>query len=80
MRLFAAAYPPRAAREHLARAMADVRAMTGTALRWGDPEPIAALVFACMGLMATFFVTAIFIRYLPPRLPLCSCVTTGYHV
>ena len=38
MRLFAAAYPPRAAREHLARAMAEVRAMTGTALRWGDPE------------------------------------------
>ena len=38
MRLFAAAYPPRAAREHLVRAMADVRALTGTALRWGDPE------------------------------------------
>uniref|UniRef100_A0A3Q1FIQ9 Metabotropic glutamate receptor 5 n=1 Tax=Acanthochromis polyacanthus TaxID=80966 RepID=A0A3Q1FIQ9_9TELE len=32
-------------------------------LRWGDPEPIAAVVFACLGLMATFFVTAVFIRY-----------------
>ncbi|KAM4628273.1 metabotropic glutamate receptor 5b [Polymixia lowei] len=32
-------------------------------LRWGDPEPIAAVVFACLGLMATFFVTAIFIRF-----------------
>ena len=38
MRLFAAAHPPRAAREHLVRAMAEVRALTGTALRWGDPE------------------------------------------
>ncbi|XP_039600099.1 metabotropic glutamate receptor 5b isoform X1 [Polypterus senegalus] len=32
-------------------------------LRWGDPEPIAAVVFACLGLMATFFVTFIFIVY-----------------
>uniref|UniRef100_A0A669DKC5 Metabotropic glutamate receptor 5 n=1 Tax=Oreochromis niloticus TaxID=8128 RepID=A0A669DKC5_ORENI len=32
-------------------------------LRWGDPEPIAAVVFACLGLMATFFVTAVFIRF-----------------
>uniref|UniRef100_A0A3Q3EG72 Glutamate receptor, metabotropic 5b n=1 Tax=Labrus bergylta TaxID=56723 RepID=A0A3Q3EG72_9LABR len=32
-------------------------------LRWGDPEPIAALVFACLGLMFTFFVTAVFIRF-----------------
>uniref|UniRef100_A0A3Q2U017 Metabotropic glutamate receptor 5 n=1 Tax=Fundulus heteroclitus TaxID=8078 RepID=A0A3Q2U017_FUNHE len=32
-------------------------------LRWGDPEPIAALVFACLGLMATFFVTAVFIHF-----------------
>ncbi|XP_032075845.1 metabotropic glutamate receptor 5 isoform X1 [Thamnophis elegans] len=32
-------------------------------LRWGDPEPIAAVVFACLGLMATLFVTAIFIMY-----------------
>ncbi|XP_061136982.1 metabotropic glutamate receptor 5b isoform X2 [Syngnathus typhle] len=32
-------------------------------LRWGDPEPIAAMVFACLGLMATFFVTAVFIRF-----------------
>ncbi|RXN24247.1 metabotropic glutamate receptor 5 [Labeo rohita] len=32
-------------------------------LRWGDPEPIAAVVFACLGLMATFFVTCIFIIY-----------------
>ncbi|MDO4917943.1 RNA 2',3'-cyclic phosphodiesterase [Kocuria sp.] len=38
MRLFAAAYPPRVAREHLAHALAEVRAMTGTSLRWGDPE------------------------------------------
>uniref|UniRef100_A0A3Q2D936 Metabotropic glutamate receptor 5 n=1 Tax=Cyprinodon variegatus TaxID=28743 RepID=A0A3Q2D936_CYPVA len=32
-------------------------------LRWGDPEPIAALVFACLGLMATFFVTGVFIYF-----------------
>ncbi|XP_077578418.1 metabotropic glutamate receptor 5b [Stigmatopora nigra] len=32
-------------------------------LRWGDPEPIAAVVFSCLGLMATLFVTAIFIRF-----------------
>ncbi|XP_057255006.1 metabotropic glutamate receptor 5 isoform X1 [Pezoporus wallicus] len=32
-------------------------------LRWGDPEPIAAVVFACLGLLATTFVTAIFIMY-----------------
>ncbi|XP_007427539.1 metabotropic glutamate receptor 5 [Python bivittatus] len=32
-------------------------------LRWGDPEPIAAVVFACLGLLATLFVTAIFIMY-----------------
>uniref|UniRef100_A0A4W4DTN5 Metabotropic glutamate receptor 5 n=1 Tax=Electrophorus electricus TaxID=8005 RepID=A0A4W4DTN5_ELEEL len=32
-------------------------------LRWGDPEPIAAVVFSCLGLMATFFVTFIFIIY-----------------
>ncbi|XP_028656246.1 metabotropic glutamate receptor 5b isoform X1 [Erpetoichthys calabaricus] len=32
-------------------------------LRWGDPEPIAAVVFSCLGLMATFFVTFIFILY-----------------
>ncbi|XP_029458151.1 metabotropic glutamate receptor 5 isoform X1 [Rhinatrema bivittatum] len=32
-------------------------------LRWGDPEPIAAIVFACLGLLATFFVTAVFILY-----------------
>uniref|UniRef100_A0A8C6KNB4 Metabotropic glutamate receptor 5 n=1 Tax=Nothobranchius furzeri TaxID=105023 RepID=A0A8C6KNB4_NOTFU len=31
-------------------------------LRWGDPEPIAAVVFACLGLMSTFFVTAVFIH------------------
>lgn len=30
-------------------------------LRWGDPEPIAAVVFACLGQLATFFVTAVFI-------------------
>ncbi|NXU37375.1 GRM5 protein, partial [Drymodes brunneopygia] len=32
-------------------------------LRWGDPEPIAAVVFACLGLLATLFVTIIFIMY-----------------
>ncbi|XP_005304124.2 metabotropic glutamate receptor 5 isoform X1 [Chrysemys picta bellii] len=32
-------------------------------LRWGDPEPIAAVVFSCLGLLATLFVTAIFIMY-----------------
>ncbi|XP_042315836.1 metabotropic glutamate receptor 5 isoform X2 [Sceloporus undulatus] len=32
-------------------------------LRWGDPEPIAAVVFACLGLLATMFVTAVFIIY-----------------
>ncbi|XP_061876351.1 metabotropic glutamate receptor 5 isoform X2 [Colius striatus] len=32
-------------------------------LRWGDPEPIAAVVFACLGLLATLFVTAIFVMY-----------------
>ncbi|XP_067322613.1 metabotropic glutamate receptor 5 isoform X2 [Anolis sagrei] len=32
-------------------------------LRWGDPEPIAAVVFACLGLLATMFVTAVFILY-----------------
>ncbi|XP_068187115.1 glutamate receptor, metabotropic 5a [Antennarius striatus] len=30
---------------------------------WGDPEPIAAVVFACLGLMATFFVTSVFIKF-----------------
>ncbi|KAL2096254.1 hypothetical protein ACEWY4_008402 [Coilia grayii] len=32
-------------------------------LHWGDPEPIAAVVFSCLGLLATFFVTAIFVMY-----------------
>ncbi|KAK6486525.1 metabotropic glutamate receptor 5-like [Huso huso] len=32
-------------------------------LRWGDPEPIAAVVFSCLGLLATLFVTFIFITY-----------------
>ncbi|NWW16463.1 GRM5 protein, partial [Falcunculus frontatus] len=32
-------------------------------LRWGDPEPIAAVVFACLGLLATLFVTVVFIMY-----------------
>ncbi|XP_064206896.1 glutamate receptor, metabotropic 5a [Anguilla rostrata] len=32
-------------------------------LRWGDPEPIAAVVFACLGLLATSFVTCIFIKF-----------------
>lgn len=38
MRLFAAVYPTRAAREHLVSALREVREITGTALRWGDPE------------------------------------------
>ncbi|XP_062872609.1 metabotropic glutamate receptor 5b [Trichomycterus rosablanca] len=32
-------------------------------LRWGDPEPIAAVVFACLGLVVTFFVAAVFVVY-----------------
>ncbi|XP_066535238.1 metabotropic glutamate receptor 5b [Hoplias malabaricus] len=32
-------------------------------LRWGDPEPIAAVVFSCLGLMATLFVTMVFVIY-----------------
>lgn len=31
-------------------------------VRWGDPEPIAAVVFSCLGLMATLFVTSVFIK------------------
>lgn len=38
MRLFAAVYPTRAAREHLGSALREVQEITGTALRWGDPE------------------------------------------
>ncbi|NP_001315639.1 glutamate receptor, metabotropic 5a [Danio rerio] len=32
-------------------------------LQWGDPEPIAAVVFACLGLLATIFVTLVFVRF-----------------
>eukprot|EP00062_Callorhinchus_milii_P001951 gi/632937633/ref/XP_007900488.1/ PREDICTED: metabotropic glutamate receptor 5 [Callorhinchus milii] len=32
-------------------------------LRWGEPEPIAAVVFACLGLLATMFVMFIFMVY-----------------
>ncbi|XP_060941743.1 glutamate receptor, metabotropic 5a [Limanda limanda] len=32
-------------------------------VRWGDPEPIAAVVFSCLGLMATLFVTSVFIKF-----------------
>ncbi|KAG7322399.1 hypothetical protein KOW79_013745 [Hemibagrus wyckioides] len=32
-------------------------------LQWGDPEPIAAVVFACLGLLSTIFVTLVFIRF-----------------
>lgn len=32
-------------------------------LHWGDPEPIAAVVFACLGLLSTIFVTLVFIRF-----------------
>uniref|UniRef100_A0A3B1IYU1 Metabotropic glutamate receptor 1 n=1 Tax=Astyanax mexicanus TaxID=7994 RepID=A0A3B1IYU1_ASTMX len=32
-------------------------------LLWGDPEPIAAVVFACLGLLATIFVMLIFVRF-----------------
>lgn len=38
MRLFAAVYPTRAAREHLVGAMREIREITGTALRWSDPD------------------------------------------
>jgi len=38
MRLFAAVHPTRAARGHLIGALREVRELTGTALRWGDPE------------------------------------------
>ncbi|XP_034539932.1 glutamate receptor, metabotropic 5a [Notolabrus celidotus] len=30
---------------------------------WGDPEPIAAVVFSCLGLLATLFVTSVFIKF-----------------
>ncbi|XP_054610759.1 metabotropic glutamate receptor 5-like [Dunckerocampus dactyliophorus] len=30
---------------------------------WGDPEPIAAVVFACLGLLATLFVTSVFVKF-----------------
>nr|XP_040037467.1 glutamate receptor, metabotropic 5a [Gasterosteus aculeatus aculeatus] len=32
-------------------------------VRWGDPEPIAAVAFSCLGLMATLFVTSVFIKF-----------------
>uniref|UniRef100_A0A672GXL4 Metabotropic glutamate receptor 1 n=1 Tax=Salarias fasciatus TaxID=181472 RepID=A0A672GXL4_SALFA len=32
-------------------------------VRWGDPEPIAAVVFACLGLLSTLFVTSVFIKF-----------------
>ncbi|KAL3042936.1 hypothetical protein OYC64_020786 [Pagothenia borchgrevinki] len=32
-------------------------------VRWGDPEPIAAVVFSCLGLLATLFVTSVFIKF-----------------
>uniref|UniRef100_A0A3Q2XM19 Metabotropic glutamate receptor 1 n=1 Tax=Hippocampus comes TaxID=109280 RepID=A0A3Q2XM19_HIPCM len=32
-------------------------------VRWADPEPVAAVVFACLGLLATLFVTAVFIKF-----------------
>ncbi|XP_047017338.1 metabotropic glutamate receptor 5b [Ictalurus punctatus] len=32
-------------------------------LHWGDPEPIAAVVFSCLGLLVTFFVAAVFVVY-----------------
>ncbi|XP_053703177.1 metabotropic glutamate receptor 5-like isoform X1 [Synchiropus splendidus] len=32
-------------------------------MRWGDPEPVAAVVFACLGLLSTLFVTAVFIKF-----------------
>ncbi|KAK1800171.1 hypothetical protein P4O66_000224 [Electrophorus voltai] len=32
-------------------------------LQWGDPEPIAAVAFACLGLLTTIFVTLVFIRF-----------------
>ncbi|KAJ3589893.1 hypothetical protein NHX12_010734 [Muraenolepis orangiensis] len=32
-------------------------------VHWGDPEPMAAVIFSCLGLMATLFVTSIFIKF-----------------
>uniref|UniRef100_A0A8C5EN42 Metabotropic glutamate receptor 1 n=1 Tax=Gouania willdenowi TaxID=441366 RepID=A0A8C5EN42_GOUWI len=32
-------------------------------VRWGDPEPIAAVVFSCLGLLATLFVTSVFVKF-----------------
>uniref|UniRef100_A0AAV2JDI8 Metabotropic glutamate receptor 5 n=1 Tax=Knipowitschia caucasica TaxID=637954 RepID=A0AAV2JDI8_KNICA len=32
-------------------------------LQWGEPEPIAAVVFACLGLLATLFVTSVFVKF-----------------
>ncbi|XP_061818850.1 glutamate receptor, metabotropic 5a [Nerophis lumbriciformis] len=32
-------------------------------VRWGDPEPIGAVVFACLGLLATLFVTSVFVKF-----------------
>uniref|UniRef100_A0A8C9RRV3 Glutamate receptor, metabotropic 5a n=1 Tax=Scleropages formosus TaxID=113540 RepID=A0A8C9RRV3_SCLFO len=32
-------------------------------LHWDDPEPIAAVVFACLGLLATAFVTFVFVKF-----------------
>ncbi|XP_076026854.1 glutamate receptor, metabotropic 5a [Genypterus blacodes] len=32
-------------------------------VRWGDPEPIAAVVFSCLGLLFTLFVTSVFIKF-----------------
>ncbi|KAI5625446.1 metabotropic glutamate receptor 5 precursor, partial [Silurus asotus] len=32
-------------------------------LHWGDPEPIAAVVFSCLGLLVTFFVAAVFVVF-----------------
>ncbi|XP_042564575.1 metabotropic glutamate receptor 5-like [Clupea harengus] len=32
-------------------------------LRWGEPEPMAAVVFSCLGLLATFFTTAVFVAH-----------------
>ncbi|XP_056297661.1 metabotropic glutamate receptor 5b [Pseudoliparis swirei] len=43
--------------------LTDCEAIPVEFLRWGDPEPIAAVVFACLGLMFTLFVTAVFIRF-----------------
>ncbi|XP_063060824.1 metabotropic glutamate receptor 5-like, partial [Engraulis encrasicolus] len=43
--------------------LTDCAAIPVAYLHWGDPEPVAAVVFSCLGLLATLLVTGIFVRY-----------------